>query len=72
MSNNMFSQRITFRISESLVRRLKKNAGVTGALRICIGARSPRELSERSRDFKLSLRLGEGGRLDRLCGERAI
>jgi predicted DNA-binding protein len=30
MSNNMFSQRITFRISECLVRRLKKNAGVTG------------------------------------------
>ncbi len=30
MSNNMFSQRITFRISESLVRRLKKHAGVTG------------------------------------------
>jgi len=30
MSDIMPSQRITFRISESLVRRLKKHAGVTG------------------------------------------
>jgi predicted DNA-binding protein len=30
MSDIMFSQRITFRISEPLVRRLKKHAGVTG------------------------------------------
>jgi predicted DNA-binding protein len=30
MSDIMPSQRITFRISESLVRRLKKQAGVTG------------------------------------------
>ena len=30
MSDIMPSKRITFRISESLVRRLKKHAGVTG------------------------------------------
>ena len=30
MSDTMFSQHITIRISESLVRRLKKHSGVTG------------------------------------------